>query len=149
MIKERSQSSKQKYTLAIDTTEADTGIGLANGGVIKIEIWTSHRNQSKELLPNIDRLLRSNKVKPEQLKQVAVNLGPGSFTGLRIGISIANAFGYALNIPVVGKSKLAGTARERVGTLLKLKPKSNKFKPALPQYGGPARITQPKPKRYC
>jgi len=135
--------------LAIDTTESDTGIGLGGPGLHKIRTWVSYRNQSKELLPNIDRLLRSNKIKPEQLRQVAANLGPGSFTGLRIGISIANAFGYALNIPVAGKSGLIGTARERVEALLKLKPKSNKFKPALPQYGRPARITQPKPKRYC
>lgn len=135
--------------MAIDTTEADTGIGLGGPGLHKIRTWVSYRNQSKELLPNIDRLLRGNKIKPEQLRQVAANLGPGSFTGLRIGISIANAFGYALNIPVAGKSGLTGTARRRVEALLELESKSNKFKPALPQYGRPARITQPKPKRYC
>lgn len=149
MTKGKSQSSKREYALAIDTTEANTGIGLGGPGLHKIRTWVSYRNQSKELLPNIDRLLRSNKIKPKQLRQVAANLGPGSFTGLRIGISIANAFGYALNIPVAGKSGLTGIARQRIETLLKLKPRSNKFKPALPQYGRPARITQPKPKRYC
>ena len=139
---------KQQYILAIDTTEADTGIGLAGEGKPKIKTWISNRNQSKELLPNIDRLLKAGKIKPEQLKQVAVNLGPGSFTGLRIGLSIANAFGYALKIPVVGKSNLAGTAKERIEQLLALKTKTTKFKPALPMYGRPSRITVARHKRY-
>ncbi|MFA5270150.1 MAG: tRNA (adenosine(37)-N6)-threonylcarbamoyltransferase complex dimerization subunit type 1 TsaB [Patescibacteria group bacterium] len=148
MTKERSQLNKKQYVLAIDTTEADTGIGLAGEGKIKIDTWVSQRNQSKELLPRIDRLLRSTKIKPEQLTQVAVNLGPGSFTGLRIGISIANAFGYALKIPVAGKSQVTGDIKERVEQLLSLKARSNKFKPALPTYGREPRITQAKKKRY-
>jgi tRNA threonylcarbamoyl adenosine modification protein YeaZ len=151
--------AKKEYTLAIDTTAADTGIGLAASGPPshqarrgegkpKIVTWISERNQSRELLPRIDRLLRSAKIKPEQLKQVAINLGPGSFTGLRIGLSIANAFGYALKIPVVGKSKLTGAADERIAVLLQLKSKSTKFKPALPYYGREPRITMSKPKSY-
>ncbi|OGB85041.1 tRNA (adenosine(37)-N6)-threonylcarbamoyltransferase complex dimerization subunit type 1 TsaB [candidate division Kazan bacterium RIFCSPLOWO2_01_FULL_48_13] len=141
--------AEQKYILAIDTIEANTGIGLIRESKTKIVTWVSERNQSKELLPRIDRLLRAAKVKPERLKWVAVNLGPGSFTGLRIGLSIANAFGYALKIPVVGKSNLTGTVKERVKQLLTLKSKTTKFKPALPAYGRPPRITKPKPKTYC
>lgn len=81
--------------------------------------------------------------------QVAVNLGPGSFTGLRIGISIANVFGYVLNIPVVGKRGLAGNIQERLEQLLKSETKTKAFQQVLPYYGRPPRITPTKPKRYC
>ncbi|MBN2585308.1 tRNA (adenosine(37)-N6)-threonylcarbamoyltransferase complex dimerization subunit type 1 TsaB [Patescibacteria group bacterium] len=151
--------AKKQYVLAIDTAEASTGIGLAATGLkeplarrgegkIKLVTWASKRNQSKELLPRIDRLLRSIKIKPTELSQVSVNLGPGSFTGLRIGLSIANAFGYALKIPVVGKNNLTGHTKERVEQLLKLRARTTKFKPALPMYGRPPRITKSRPKTY-
>ncbi|OGB74198.1 tRNA (adenosine(37)-N6)-threonylcarbamoyltransferase complex dimerization subunit type 1 TsaB [candidate division Kazan bacterium RBG_13_50_9] len=135
---------KKSYVLGIDTAEAETGIGLAGRNIYDIQTWLSHRNQSQELLPKIDRLLKKHRVMPEQLKWVAANLGPGSFTGLRVGISLANAFGYGLNIPVVGKKELLGNTRERVGQLLKLRVKTKSFKQVLPYYGRPPRITHPK-----
>ena len=137
---------KKEYIVAIDTTEADTGIGLIGPQVYKIKTWVSFRNQSQELLPNIDKLLKKNKIKPEQLKWVAVNLGPGSFTGLRVGISIANTFGYGLNIPVIGKGHLTDNIKERIEILLNLKTKHKTFKQVLPIYGQPPHITQPKSK---
>ncbi len=137
---------KKEYILGIDTTEDATGIGLIGPNVLKIKTWTSIRNQSQELLPNIDKLLKNNKIKPEQLKWVAVNLGPGSFTGLRVGISTANTFGYGLNIPVIGKSKLTGDIKSRIEALLKLKTTKKTFEQVLPEYGRPPRITKPKNK---
>ena len=145
-MKRKMEKKKKEYVLAIDTTESDTGIGLIGPNVLKIKTWVSIRNQSKELLPNIDKLLKNNKVKSEQLKWIVINLGPGSFTGLRVGISIANAFGYGLNIPVIGKSKLDGTAEQRIESLLKLKTIKKTFKQVLPEYGRPPRITKPKNK---
>jgi tRNA threonylcarbamoyl adenosine modification protein YeaZ len=87
-----------KNILGIDTSGVTTVIGI-NDEIIS---WESIRNQSKELLPRIDELLKSQKIKPEQLKGVVVNIGPGSFTGLRVGVTIANGFGYGLKIPVKG-----------------------------------------------
>ena len=87
--------------LGIDTSHDETVIGL-NG---KIVAWKSVRNQSKELLPKIDKLLSQQKIKPNKLKGVVVNIGPGSFTGLRVGVTVANGFGYGLKIPVVGISE--------------------------------------------
>lgn len=139
---------KKEYIVAIDTTESDTGIGLIGTDIYDIQTWISYRNQSKELLPKIDKLLRKHKIKPEQLKWVSVNLGPGSFTGLRVGISIANTFGYGLNIPVIGKSNLEGDIKTRVEALLELKTTSKSFKQVLPEYGRPPRITKPKKIKY-
>lgn len=145
----------KQFILAIDTTEAHTGIGLAATGpkstparrgerVTKIKTWVSQRNQSQELLPKIDQLLKVNQVKPEQLKWVAVNLGPGSFTGLRVGISTANAFGYGLQIPVIGKDNLTGDTKSRIQQLLNLTTRIKKFRQVLPVYGAPPNITRSK-----
>ena len=54
------------------------------------------------MLVKIDKILSQNQVKLDNLKAVIVNQGPGSFTGLRVGISTANALAYALKIPVIG-----------------------------------------------
>jgi len=130
------------YILAIDTTAAQTGIGLAGDKLNKITTWLSKHNQSQELLPKIDKLLKTNKIKPAQLKWVTVNLGPGSFTGLRVGISVANTFGYGLQIPVIGRAHLMGETSARIQQLLELTTKVKKFRQVLPLYGAPPHITQ-------
>lgn len=134
----------KKYILIIDTSDKETGIGLVGENLNSIQIWISEKNQSQELLPNIDKLLRENKIKPEELKWISINLGPGSFTGLRVGISVANAFGYALNIPVIGVDHLEGSAQKRVIQLSKLKTTNTKFGQVLPTYGKLPDITKPK-----
>lgn len=139
--------NKKTYILAIDTTQPETGIGLLVNDRSTIKTWVSEHNQSDELLPNIDKLLKQQGIKPAQLTWVAVNLGPGSFTGLRIGISVANAFGYGLNIPVIGNAKLVGDAKTRIEQLFKLVAKTKKFRQVLPEYGRPPRITIPASKK--
>lgn len=59
--------------------------------------------KSDQVLSLIDKLLTEKKVKVHELDEVKVNKGPGSFTGIRVGLAIANALGFALNIPVNGK----------------------------------------------
>ncbi|MEA1909524.1 MAG: tRNA (adenosine(37)-N6)-threonylcarbamoyltransferase complex dimerization subunit type 1 TsaB [Patescibacteria group bacterium] len=137
----------KEYILVIDTTEENTGIALRGTDFYKENIWVSKKNQSEELLPNIDKLFEENNKKPAELKWVAVNIGPGSFTGLRIGISIANTFGYALKIPVIGEANLAGAIKTRLEKLTNLTTNEIKFTQILPEYGRPPRITKPKPKK--
>lgn len=93
--------SSNKNILAIDTATAETTIGLND----QVTSWVSNRNQSKELLPKIDKLIRSQKLTPQKIRGVVVNTGPGSFTGLRVGLTVANGFGYGLKIPLVGMSE--------------------------------------------
>lgn len=61
------------------------------------------REKAQVVLPTIERLLMKHKVALKDIDEIRVNTGPGSFTGLRVGISIANALSYALNIPVNNK----------------------------------------------
>ncbi|MCL4353071.1 tRNA (adenosine(37)-N6)-threonylcarbamoyltransferase complex dimerization subunit type 1 TsaB [Patescibacteria group bacterium] len=56
--------------------------------------------ESQAVLPLIQRLLESKKIEFNQIDNIRVNTGPGSFTGLRVGIAIANALSFALGIPI-------------------------------------------------
>ena len=58
---------------------------------------------SQTVLNYIERILKENKTRVEDLSEINVNIGPGSYTGLKVGVSIANALGFALKIPVNGK----------------------------------------------
>ena len=57
-------------------------------------------NQTDELLKSIDRLFSQNNISKSQLKLVRANCGPGSYTGIRVGVTTANLIAFALNIPV-------------------------------------------------
>lgn len=58
---------------------------------------------SQVLLGLIEKILDKNNLKSSDLKEIEVSKGPGSFTGLRVGIAVANALAYSLNIPVNNK----------------------------------------------
>lgn len=58
-------------------------------------------SQSERLLQEIDQIISKNDLKPEMLERIAVDCGPGSYTGIRVGVTTANFLGFSLNIPVV------------------------------------------------
>ncbi len=84
--------------LGIDTTSDWSSIALDE----KCVVWRGDRNQSKELLPKIEELLKKNKSSFDDLTGVMVVNGPGSYTGIRIGVSVANTIGMLKGIPVKG-----------------------------------------------
>lgn len=59
--------------------------------------------RSQKLLGLIDKTLKKEKISLEQVTAIEINLGPGSFTGLKVGVSVANALGWALKIPINGQ----------------------------------------------
>ena len=88
--------------LAIDTATRYASLALYDGtGIISEQTWYSKNNHSVEMLPAIDRMLSRQGLTPSDLTGVAVAKGPGSFTGLRIGMSIAKGLCLALDIPIV------------------------------------------------
>ena len=94
--------------LAIDTASALTGAALFDGPDLVAEVtWRSHQNHSRELLPAVDWLLGSRGLSKNEIKAVVVCLGPGSYAGLRVGLSTAKAFAYARELPIVGIGRLA------------------------------------------
>lgn len=90
--------------LCIDTVDKKTiKVSLKEEGKVIGEMSEENEYGSQALLPLIEKLLKSQKLEFKDLKGIEVEIGPGSFTGLRIGVSVANALGFSLGIPVNGK----------------------------------------------
>lgn len=88
-------------TLAINTASKKTAIALVDGKKILVEkSWNSNNDEAEKLMPEIAKLFKKTKLKYEDLEKVVVIRGPGSFTGLRIGITVANTIAYLQKIPV-------------------------------------------------
>jgi len=93
--------------LAIDTSTRVVGVALYDGvQVISERIWLSQDYHSVELAPAIQDVLARSNVRVAQLEGVAVALGPGSFTGLRIGLALAKGMALASHISLVGVPSL-------------------------------------------
>lgn len=89
--------------LAIRTDKPEAELYLFNDqNQLTTITWLAHRQLAETLHKKIEELLSSQGISPQMLKKIGVYQGPGSFTGLRIGISTANAYAYGLQIPIVG-----------------------------------------------
>jgi tRNA threonylcarbamoyladenosine biosynthesis protein TsaB len=124
--------------VAIRTDTSDTEIYRLdeNGKIEQQKLWPAGRTLARDLPGEIDGLIDG---KYSDVTGIIVFKGPGSFTGLRIGITVANALAYAENIPIIGTNgedwleaglaKLASSIDDKI---------------VLPEYGAPANITTPK-----
>jgi tRNA threonylcarbamoyladenosine biosynthesis protein TsaB len=99
--------------LAIDTALAACSAAVldtANGGIVASESLPMARGHAEALMPLLARVMKKSGVAFANLERVVVTTGPGSFTGLRVGISAARGFGVATGIPVVGVTTLSAYA---------------------------------------
>lgn len=122
--------------LFIKTDEKSVYIAIDVGGVKTERSWEAGRELSRTILQVIQELESSS---AHTLSGIVVYEGPGSYTGLRIGISVANAIGYARDIPVVATS---GSDWAEVGAE-KLK-QIEGFTPISPVYGRDVYTTKPR-----
>lgn len=89
--------------LFIDTTGVHQTVALIeNQKVLAQKKWLSNYNESETLLPAITSLLRKAQKTLRDLDQIVVARGPGSFSSTRIGVTVANTLGFALDIPIIG-----------------------------------------------
>jgi len=136
--------------LAIDTTNAvKTKLYLLSKNFVlnkRVEIERQN-NLSEKLLRDIDEILRSNSANKQSTMGIFVHRGPGSYTGLRIGLSTANFIAYSLNIPVIGYEDDV----EDADVLNKIRAEFERVShgfgtPVVPYYKMPPHITR---KKYC
>ena len=114
--------------LALDTALPAISACVLDSGAsepLALETLAMERGHAEALLPLIERVMAQVEGGFASLDRIAVTVGPGSFTGIRVAISAARGFGVALNIPVVGVSTLAAFAAPLV-----LGPKPAPQKPA-------------------
>lgn len=102
--------------LAFDTSSEVLSVALFDGdkllGEMKSGSFTRH---SASLTPALEAALKAHRVKPSMLGAVAVGLGPGSFTGLRVGVAAAQIFAYALSCRLAGVASPAAVAEPVTG----------------------------------
>lgn len=93
--------------LSIDTSNYVLGIGLLDGETVMGEyISNIKKNHSVRVMPAIKTLMNECSIKPGDLSKIVVAEGPGSYTGVRIGVTIAKTLAWTLNIPMSGVSSL-------------------------------------------
>ena len=98
--------------LAIDSSQDLCAIALGNDSQLFAEYHFHHKmNLLRRILPIVDVVLQDAGHKPADLDGIIVSLGPGSFTGLRIGVTVAKSLAYTLGKPIVGVPTLEAIAR--------------------------------------
>lgn len=126
--------------LTIRTDKPEAELGLYNDSEqLAYQTWPAHRQLAETIHLKIDELLKSQHKTLQDLAGLVAFQGPGSFTGLRIGLTVANALAYSLRIPIVAAQTddwvQLGLADLRRGKNQRL---------ALPEYGAAPNITAPK-----
>lgn len=124
--------------LRTDKPRAEVYI-LDKGVVLSGYEWEAHRALAETLFGVIRQRLTEHGVRLEDVTGIICYEGPGSYTGLRIGMSVANALAYSYGIPVVAAG---GEHWRQEGLRLIAAKPDNKL--ALPVYGGPAFASAPK-----
>lgn len=126
--------------LVIRTDKPESELYLYNtkGEFVDKFIWTADRKLADELLRNIEALLKKNKLAVDDISGIVVFTGEGSFTGLRIGTTVANTLAYSLGIPIT-----ESTHEEWIKTGLKKLSNSIPGDYVLPKYSSEPNITKP------
>jgi len=102
------------YILNIETSTTNCSVALSNSGIVVglKEDNNSEYSHAERLHVYIDEVLKTAKVTIDQLEAIAISKGPGSYTGLRIGVSAAKGLCYALSIPLISVPTLEALAHQ-------------------------------------
>jgi len=126
--------------LTIRTDKPEAEIGLYDGAEqLAYEVWAAHRQLAETLHQKIEALLKGQQKEWSDIAGIACYQGPGSFTGLRIGLAVANALSYSYGVPIVAEQD-----PNWLENALKRLESGERDALALPFYGADAHITPPK-----
>ena len=96
------------YQLLLDSSNKYLSVGLAKDGkVIDKIFYEAWQRQSEMMVTEVGNILKRNNVENKDVDGVVVGVGPGSYTGVRIGVTIAKTIAYALKVKVYAKSSLS------------------------------------------
>lgn len=99
-------------TLAVDTSLASISVAVVDDDAVRSELFIhTGRNHTEVLLQAIERALASADIEKKEIDLLAVTIGPGSFTGLRVGVSTVKGLALVLRKPVIGVCTLDALAR--------------------------------------
>ena len=125
--------------LLLDTSTPECRLSLIEGDWRYDDTWEANRELAKGLLSYLQSQLEAQQKTWKDLTGLGVFKGPGSFTGLRIGITVLNTVSYSEGIPIVGE-----TGEDWREKALQRLANDESDKVVLPEYGGEANITQPR-----
>lgn len=126
--------------LTIRTDKPEAELGLYDGATqLAYVTWTAHRELSVTIHKKIDELLQGQGKALHDIQGIVCFKGPGSFTGLRIGLTAANGLAYALQIPIVARTD-PQWLETGIADLLA----GQNDQVALPEYGGEVHTTPQK-----
>ncbi len=114
------QSSGQPVLLACDTTQGACSVALRKNGEIISDLQVMTRGHAEALMPMIERLCEQAQIPMSQLQRLAVTHGPGTFTGVRVGLSAMRGLALALKVPLCAIGTLHAMAAAAVPSDQKL-----------------------------
>ncbi len=133
--------------LILDTADnKEVFLGLWQDGWKAKISWEAGRNLSADILTKLEKLFAKAGKEFKETTGVIVDVGPGSFTGLRIGLSVANTFAYSLDIPIAGVSETDSLSSLVEAGLKILENKKGFTGSVIPVYGREPNITKPRQK---
>lgn len=91
-----------RWILGIDTSTEQAGLAVSDGRSTIVRTWSAGRTQTTSVLPVIDDILHEAGISIQGIDAIAVATGPGTFTGLRVGLSLAKGFVLAREVPLIG-----------------------------------------------
>ena len=125
-------------TLRTDNPQAELGL-FDDDKQLAYQTWQAHRQLAETIHSKIEALLQESSKTWPDIDGIVVYRGPGSFTGLRIGLSVANAIASSLDVPIIGAT---GDSWVEEGIKVLRTGKTDEI--VLPEYGAPVHITPPK-----
>jgi len=138
--KKLSKAATPVLILTIRTDKPEAEIGLyADTERVAYTSWDADRQLSDTIHEKIQGLLELNKYTIYDVEGIAVFSGPGSFTGLRIGITVANAFAFSLHVPILGS-----TGEDWIVQAAKRLMSGENSEVVIPEYGADPHITKQK-----
>jgi tRNA threonylcarbamoyladenosine biosynthesis protein TsaB len=125
-------------TIRTDKPEAEIGL-YDDSQQLAYEAWSAHRQLGLTIHAKVVTLLQSADKQWSDIQGIVAFRGPGSFTGLRIGLTVANSLAYAQNCPLVGS-----TGEDWIAAGLQRLQSGENDRTVMPEYGAEVHITEQK-----